>query len=236
MRQPRRLVLPALAVAGMFVVSACGDVGYTATYVENRPSQGAYGQHDSGHGGSTGEAAAPIGQGSVVNVSGAQVGTVELGQAADGVHVTIEVSGLQPGYHGLHVHAIGKCEGTSADPTDAAKTGAFLSSGPHLAGQGAAHPEHAGDLPVLLVGADGKGTLDATSERLTPELLFDADGSSIIIHGVADNYANIPTRYASTGPDDETKKAGDSGPRVACAVLTKTESGSSAEATAGSGH
>lgn len=227
MRPSRRLAVPALAVVGMFVVSACADAGYTAAYVENRPTLGAYGQH-----GAEDSTAAPVGEGKIVDVNGQERGSIVFGEADAGLRVTVEVTGMQPGYHGLHVHAVGKCEPNSADPSDAAKTGAFLSSGPHLAGQGAAHPEHVGDLPVLLVGADGNGTLDVVTQRLTPELLFDADGSSVIVHGAADNYANVPTRYASGGADEETRKAGDSGPRVACAVLAKSE-GEAAPASGG---
>ena len=56
------------------------------------------------------------------------------------------------------------------------------------------------------------------SQRLTREQLADGDGTALVVHAGPDNYANIPTRYASAGLDDETKKAGDAGGRVACAV------------------
>ena len=56
---------------------------------------------------------------------------------------------MPPGFHGLHLHAVGKCEPNSADPANPGTTGNFLSAGGHLAGGGAAHPEHAGDLPSL---------------------------------------------------------------------------------------
>jgi Cu-Zn family superoxide dismutase len=53
--------------------------------------------------------------------------------------------------------------------------------------------------------------------------LLDRDGSSVVIHALPDNKANIPPRYrqagGAPGPDAETRKAGDSGRRVACGVI-----------------
>ncbi|GAB95985.1 Cu-Zn family superoxide dismutase [Kineosphaera limosa] len=233
MRQPRRrLALPALAVAGMFALSACGDVGYTATYVENRPTLGAFGHGGEDHG-PTGPTSTGIGVGQLADAQGTQVGTVELSQTDKGVEVTVEAHGLQPGFHGLHVHAVGQCEAPSANPADATDTGPFLSAGPHLAGPGADHPAHAGDLPPLLVNTDGTAYLQVVTERLTSELLFDADGSAVILHGSPDNFANIPTRYAAGGADEETRKAGDAGQRVACAVIEQSDTG---DEPAGAGH
>lgn len=230
LRPHRRLVAAVVALpTAVALLAGCGDSLYNASYsepVEAWQHEGA-GSHG---GGSTADAAAPFASGKIVNAAGAQIGTVSFAKAAAGTTVTVEAKDLTPGFHGLHVHAIGKCEPKSPDPKDPAKVGDFNSASGHLAGTGTDHPTHAGDLPVLQVGKDGTGTLTATNEHLTQELLEDADGSSLVIHGGADNYANIPTRYATAGPDAETKKAGDSGQRVACAVVEKVE------ATAGSGH
>ena len=49
-----------------------------------------------------------------------------------------------------------------------------------------------------------------------------------LVHAGPDNYANIPTRYAAGGADAETKKAGDAGARIACAVITKSAAGAAA--------
>ena len=57
--------------------------------------------------------------------------------------------------------------------------------------------------------------------------LFDADGSAVIVHGLPDNAAHIPTRYHShstvagtpSGPDAATLATGDAGPGVTCGVL-----------------
>ena len=69
---------------------------------------------------------------------------------------------------------------------------------------------HAGDLPNLVVNADGVGLLDATTDRVTLSAglatLFDATGSAFIIHA---------------NPDDQVTDAGNggSGARIGCAVI-----------------
>ncbi len=153
----------------------------------------------------------------LLDAQGRTVGAVATEQTDQGLAFRITATGMEPGFHGLHLHQIGKCEPNSPDPSDPSKTGAFLSSGGHL-GDGD-HPNHSGDLPSLLVGQDGSGSLTVVSQRLTREQLADGDGTALVVHAGPDNYANIPTRYASAGPDDETKKAGDAGGRVACAVV-----------------
>jgi Cu-Zn family superoxide dismutase len=74
------------------------------------------------------------------------------------------------------------------------------------------------------VNSDGTAQLRFPTDRFTVEELFDADGSAIIVHAAADNYANIPTRYHSHtedtfGPDSATLATGDAGGRLACGVV-----------------
>lgn len=132
-------------------------------------------------------------------------------KAGEGTVVVIELTaaGLAPGKHGVHLHAVGTCE------PDFAAAGGHFDPGP--AGNtdpDANHPFHMGDIPNLTVGADGKGTLKATTSRVTlsdgPLSLFDADGSAIIIHGNPDQ-----------GITGEPKSGVSGGPRVACGVITK---------------
>ncbi len=160
-----------------------------------------------------------VAQGALVTADGANAGRVTVSETEGGLQIVVEASGLTPGFHGLHVHEVGKCEPKSLDPKDPTKRGDFLSSGGHLDTTGADHPGHDGDLPSLYVGKDGSGRLNTVTERLTSAALTDADGTALLVHALPDNAANIPTRYAANGPDAETKKAGDSGPRVACAAL-----------------
>ena len=144
----------------------------------------------------------------LVDADGDRVGRVWLEQhGRDGtVTVFARVRGLPPGFHGFHIHTTGACE-----PPD------FMSAGGHFNPTGAPHGDHAGDLPTLLVNEDGTGVLAAATDRFTLRDLRDADGSAVMVHELADNYANIPARYG--GPDAETLSAGDAGSRLACGVV-----------------
>ena len=138
--------------------------------------------------------------------NGQTIGTasfVESG-AAD-VKVTVEVSGLTPGLHGMHVHTVGKCDGPD-----------FVTAGGHFNPRNVKHGlqtsdgPHSGDLPNLIVGSDGKARFSMTVSRFTLSpgslSLMDADGSAVVIHAQQD--------------DGFTDATGNSGGRVACGVVT----------------
>lgn len=186
----------------------------TVTTTQTQGGDGSQGQAAQGQAFATAMLASPEGEAR---------GTVEFTEADGGTLVTVEATGLPPGFHGLHIHGAGKCEQDSANPTDPAETGAFLSAGGHLAGPdgGAGHPEHAGDLPPLYVPADGTARIVTLTDRLDRELLMDQDGSAVMVHEKSDNLANVPERYAPDGPDEDTKKAGDGGSRIACGVVSE---------------
>jgi Cu-Zn family superoxide dismutase len=140
-----------------------------------------------------------------VDATGATVGWAKLVQDGSGrVHVNVHVGGLAPGRHGIHIHAVGAC-----GPTFAA-AGAHYN--PTSRQHGLANPAgaHAGDLPNLEVNAAGIGRLQATTDRVTlsggPATLFDASGSSFIIHAAEDDQLTDATN-------------GNSGARIACAVI-----------------
>ncbi len=126
------------------------------------------------------------------------------------VEITVTVSGLKPGAHGLHLHAVGKCEApgfTSA--------GGHFDPGPNGVGDpDTNHPFHMGDLPNLVANAAGRATLKTLTSRVTlgdgPLSLFDADGSAIIIHANPDQ-----------GVTGESKSGLSGGPRVACGVISR---------------
>jgi Cu-Zn family superoxide dismutase len=140
-------------------------------------------------------------------------GTADFAERSMGtgkiVDITVTVSGLKPGMHGVHLHAVGKCE------PDFTAAGGHFDPGP--AGNmdpDANHPFHMGDIPNLQVGANGRGTMKVSTTRVTlsegPLSLFDADGSAIIIHGNPDQ-----------GITGEPKSGVSGGPRVACGVISK---------------
>jgi Cu-Zn family superoxide dismutase len=142
------------------------------------------------------------------DVEGNPVGEVRLSQVEeDQVVVRATVHDLPPGFHGFHVHEVGQCEHS------------FTSAGSHLNLEDAFHPEHSGDMPVLLVNSDGTGEASFETDRFTLKDLFDEDGSAIMAHALPDNYANIPERYGEV--DQDTLETGDSGERVACGAIQK---------------
>lgn len=148
----------------------------------------------------------------LVDVNGKPAGRVTLTQTAAGVDLVVNVGAQTPGEHGVHVHAVGKCEPS----TDASgNTVAFGAAGGHFdpgaskkhAGPGHA-PEagHAGDMPNIVVAADGTGTLrfshpNATLDTSPRSVL----GKAVVVHAKPDDYRTDP--------------AGNSGPRVLCGVI-----------------
>lgn len=134
---------------------------------------------------------------------------------------TIAGSVLSPGFHGLHIHSVGKCEADSVAPSGGAP-GNFNSAGGHLQVPGhTAHPA-SGDLTSLQVRSDGSAKLVTTTDAFTKADLSGPEGSALIIHEGPDNFANIPPRYSvggKPGPDEQTMATGDAGKRVACAVI-----------------
>lgn len=132
---------------------------------------------------------------------------------------------LTPGFHGIHVHDVGKCEANSVAPTGGAP-GDFLSAGGHYNGGGqGGHPNHAGDLAPLQVRGDGSAMLVTTTNAFDKADLTSGDGTAIIIHAGSDNLANIPAdRYQQVNgappPDEATLATGDGGKRVACGVIS----------------
>jgi Cu-Zn family superoxide dismutase len=154
--------------------------------------------------------AAPIGgalaqeaEAEVHGADGAIIGKVTVTELAKGVHIVADVSNLPAGVHAFHIHAVGLCEPP------------FTSAGGHFNPTGVEHGwnnpngHHAGDLPNVHVGADGVLAIEMFTNAVTmgdgETSLFDADGSSIVMHQGPDDYHSDP--------------AGDAGPRIACAVI-----------------
>jgi len=131
---------------------------------------------------------------------------------------------LTPGFHGMHIHSVGKCEPASVAPTGGAP-GDFNSAGGHFqVGGHSGHPA-SGDLSSLQVRADGSAMSVTTTDAFTAADLEAGTKTAIIIHEKADNFANIPPeRYqqvnGTPGPDETTMATGDAGKRVACGVIS----------------
>lgn len=159
----------------------------------------------------------------LIDTNGRPAGTVTF-QVVEG-KMSIAASVLLPrqfaGFHGFHLHRIGKCEPTSVDPATGQVVPFFSSSG-HLGSEdGHAHGVHDGDLPSLLVNRDGSARMTVRTDHVSFDRIFDADGTAVLIHLGRDNFANVPSRYAPNGADAATLATGDAGPRTVCGVLTR---------------
>lgn len=141
--------------------------------------------------------------------SGDEVGRVTFAPAeAGGVVVSVKAENLPPGFHGFHLHSAAQCDGPD-----------FTSAGGHFDPMAMAHqPMHAGDLPSLLINEDGTGRMTAVSDRFNIDDLLAGAGTAAIVHANADNFANIPSRYAPV-PDATTLSTGDAGARIACGIV-----------------
>ncbi|MSP01720.1 MAG: superoxide dismutase [Cu-Zn] SodC2 [Acetobacteraceae bacterium] len=138
---------------------------------------------------------------------GEAIGTVTVVKSASGAVFNLNVKGLPPGAHGLHVHENGACgpAPVNGNPAPAIAAGGHWDSdktGKHAgpAGQG-----HMGDLPVLDVLPDGTATKSLIAPRITD--IEKVRGHALIIHAGGDNYA------------DEPAPLGGGGLRIACGVI-----------------
>ena len=137
---------------------------------------------------------------------GREVGRGSLQQTGSGVLLTADLSGLPAGTHGMHLHSVGQCVAPD-----------FTSAGPHHNPDnkmhGARNPAgpHAGDLTNISIPESGALRVEqlAPNVRLGPGTgtLLDADGASIVIHALADDY--------------QTDPSGASGTRIACGVISR---------------
>lgn len=136
----------------------------------------------------------------LINSAGQSIGTVRMWESPGAVTFRIEAAGLPLGIHGVHVHAVGRC--------DAPK---FESAGSHWNPTGRKHGvenpagPHAGDMPNITVAANGVLGATVTLPGASFASLIDADGSALVIHADRD--------------DLRTDPSGNSGGRIACAVV-----------------
>lgn len=133
--------------------------------------------------------------------AGADAGRATATEVAGGIRYTLDVKGLPPGTHGAHIHTVGRC-----DAPDFTTAGAHWN--PTQMKHGTMNPQgpHEGDLPNLMIGSDGRGTLGVTVPGATMAGLLDTDGSAIVVHANADDLMTDPS--------------GNSGGRIACGVFT----------------
>ena len=129
-------------------------------------------------------------------------GEATFEQAGDKVRVIVFAQGLRPDReHGFHIHEAGDCSSGDGMSTK----GHFNPYGkPH--GQPTSAERHAGDLPALKAGKDGRAKIDVTLDVISigrgPGNIA---GRGLIIHADPDDYKTQPT--------------GNAGARIACGVI-----------------
>jgi Cu-Zn family superoxide dismutase len=129
-------------------------------------------------------------------------GEATFEQVGNRVKVTIFVQGLRPDReHGLHIHEKGDCS-----------SGDGMSTGGHFNPQAKPHSRHtdanrhAGDLPSLRAGKDGRAKVDVELDIITiGSGATDIIGRGLIVHADPDDYKTQPT--------------GNAGARIACGVI-----------------
>ncbi|MUT65999.1 superoxide dismutase family protein [Paenibacillus sp. NEAU-GSW1] len=186
--------------------TAFGLLALLAAYActDGTAAASSYGPHDAHFAHSPSPAIAEA-KADLIDSNGKAVGTATLKEQSDGVHIVLKASGLTPGSHGFHFHAVGKCEPPG-----------FESAGAHFNPSGKEHgfenPKgfHFGDLPNVI--ADASGNIDAkiisknvTLVKNAPGSLLSSEGSALIIHEKTDDYKTDPS--------------GNSGNRIACGVI-----------------
>lgn len=141
----------------------------------------------------------------IINNDGDAIGSATFLQGPRGVLMTLQVSDLPPGKHGMHFHSVGSC--TPLDSFADASGHIMPTMLPH----GFFHPDgpHEGNLPNLIVREDGTAEVEIYTNLVMLDqgdaAVLDEDGSTLMIHINED--------------DHFTQPIGGSGPRIGCGVI-----------------
>ncbi|MDX1636706.1 MAG: superoxide dismutase family protein [Balneolaceae bacterium] len=127
-------------------------------------------------------------------------GTVTFEQASNGVQVTANLSGLEKGRHGFHIHQYGDC--TASDGTSA---GGHYNPTGNDHGAPTQDNRHMGDMGNIVADGEGNATIDYVDPMIELNGPNSIIGRGIVVHG---------------GEDDlESQPSGAAGPRVGCGVI-----------------
>ncbi|XP_016180558.2 superoxide dismutase [Cu-Zn] 2 isoform X1 [Arachis ipaensis] len=128
-----------------------------------------------------------------------------LHQSNGTTHVSGRITGLSPGLHGFHIHALG-------DTTNGCN-----STGPHFNplnkhhGAPADHHRHAGDLGNILAGPDGVAEISITDSQIPLSGVHSILGRAVVVHADPDDLGR--------GGHELSKTTGNAGARVGCGII-----------------
>lgn len=149
-----------------------------------------------------GSAGSVAGASATLQSNAGVAGTVQFAPEGDTVRVSVELTGLEPGPHGFHIHETGDC--SAQDFTSA---GGHFNPHEHEHGAPSDDRRHAGDFGNVEASADG-----VVSVELQMDVVLDPDapdsviGKAVIVHANADDLKSQPS--------------GAAGPRVACGIIS----------------
>jgi Cu-Zn family superoxide dismutase len=143
----------------------------------------------------------------LIDAKTTEIGTATLtGDAKTGVVIALDLHGLTPGDHAIHVHQTAKCEAPD-----------FKSAGSHFNPESKQHGmdnmqgPHAGDMKNFTVDAKGNAKVSVVAANVSmddgPHSVFTGGGTALVIHAKPD--------------DMKTDPAGNAGDRIACGLIEK---------------
>lgn len=125
-------------------------------------------------------------------------------QMGDAIRLQVTAADMPRGTYGAHIHMTGRCDASGFETA-----GGHWNPTNHQHGKDNPRGMHKGDLPNLLIGADGRGSMEVTiplaSVAGAANRLLDSDGAALVIHAAADDFRTDPS--------------GNSGARIACGVF-----------------
>ncbi|MFT7233384.1 MAG: Cu-Zn family superoxide dismutase [Cyclobacteriaceae bacterium] len=137
----------------------------------------------------------------VAPTEGNQVtGSVTFTETADGVKIVADLTGLEPGLHGFHIHEFGDCSAPDGS-----------SAGGHFNPENASHgslmdaDRHSGDMGNIVADSSGHAHMEITDKMMTLKGEKSIINKGLIVHKNMDDLKTQPT--------------GNAGPREGCGTI-----------------